>query len=119
MCFLKKMFLTQVRQNTVECLREIADYMDEISRKAGVAKVKFLRKGKTLFLQVVGSGGGVLAGGLTLAGGLMTVMTAGAALPVLVAVRLSIDIDLNWVKGASGSVSYEDLSKRDVMVPIQ
>ena len=33
---------TQVRQNTVECLREIADYMDEISRKAGVAKVNFL-----------------------------------------------------------------------------
>jgi len=62
----------EVRQNTVECLREIADYMDEISRKAGVAKV-------------VGSGGGVLAGGLTLAGGVMTVMTAGAALPVLVA----------------------------------
>jgi len=62
----------EVRHNTVECLREIADYMDEISRKAGVAKV-------------VGSGGGVLAGGLTLAGGVMTVMTAGAALPVLVA----------------------------------
>ena len=37
--------------------------------------------------QVVGSGGGVLAGGLTVAGGVMTVMTAGAALPVLVAVR--------------------------------
>jgi len=62
----------EVRQTTVECLREIADYMDEIGRKAGVAKV-------------VGSGGGVLAGGLTVAGGVMTVMTAGAALPVLVA----------------------------------
>ena len=36
---------------------------------------------------MVGSGGGVLAGGLTVAGGVMTVMTAGAALPVLVAVR--------------------------------
>ena len=46
---------------------------------------------KIIFLQnisqVVGSGGGVLAGGLTVAGGVMTVMTAGAALPVLVAVR--------------------------------
>ena len=46
---------------------------------------------KRIFLQnisqVVGSGGGVLAGGLTVAGGVMTVMTAGAALPVLVAVR--------------------------------
>ena len=40
-----------------------------------------------MFPQVVGSGGGVLAGGLTVAGGVMTVMTAGAALPVLVAVR--------------------------------
>ena len=83
------MFFTQVRQNTVECLREIADYMDEISRKAGVAKVQFLMKDISQFLtlfQVVGSGGGVIAGGLTLAGGVMTVMTAGAALPVLVAV---------------------------------
>ena len=32
----------------------------------------------------------MLAGGLTVAGGVMTVMTAGAALPVLVAVRPSI-----------------------------
>ena len=38
------MFFSQVRHNTVECLREIADYMDEISRKAGVAKVKFKKK---------------------------------------------------------------------------
>ena len=30
----------------------------------------------------------MIAGGLTLAGGVMTVMTAGAALPVLVAVGL-------------------------------
>ena len=35
---------------------------------------------------MVGSGGGVLAGSLTVVGGVMTVMTAGAALPVLVAV---------------------------------
>ena len=86
--------LTQVRQNTVECLREIADYMDEIGRKAGVAKVKFIKKScvsDKISPQVVGSGGGVLAGGLTLAGGVMTVMTAGAALPVLVAVGL-VDI---------------------------
>lgn len=62
----------EVRQNTVSSLREIADYMESIAQKAGVAKV-------------VGSSGGVLAGGLTLAGGVMTVLTAGAALPVLVA----------------------------------
>ena len=34
---------------------------------------------------MVGSSGGILAGGLTIAGGVMTVMTAGAAAPVLVA----------------------------------
>ena len=95
------MFFTQVRQNTVECLREIADYMDEISRKAGVAKVQFLMKDISQFLtlfQVVGSGGGVIAGGLTLAGGVMTVMTAGAALPVLVAVGFLslIYVDQHW-----------------------
>merc|ERR1712142_502358 len=35
--------------------------------------------------RVVGSSGGILAGTLTIAGGVMTVMTAGAAAPVLVA----------------------------------
>merc|ERR1712112_138559 len=62
----------EVRTKTISELREIADYIDKISKQTGIAKV-------------VGSGGGVLAGGLTLAGGVMTVMTAGAALPVLVA----------------------------------
>ena len=37
----------------------------------------------------------MLAGGLTLAGGVMTVMTAGAALPVLVAVG-PVD-DVQWM----------------------
>jgi hypothetical protein len=36
-------------------------------------------------LKVVGSSGGILAGTLTIAGGVMTVMTAGLAAPVLVA----------------------------------
>eukprot|EP00092_Neocalanus_flemingeri_P011069 GFUD01011917.1.p1 GENE.GFUD01011917.1~~GFUD01011917.1.p1 ORF type:complete len:326 (+),score=106.17 GFUD01011917.1:73-1050(+) len=62
----------EVRQNTIVRLREIADYMDSVGKQTGVARV-------------VGSGGGVLAGGLTLVGGIMTVLTAGAALPVLVA----------------------------------
>ena len=62
----------EVRGNTVSSLREIADYMDSVSHKAGVAKV-------------VGSSGGVLAGGLTLAGGFLTAGAAGVALPVLVA----------------------------------
>ena len=62
----------EVRQNTVVRLREIADYIDNVAKQTGVAKV-------------VGSSGGVLAGGLTIIGGVMTVLTAGAALPVLVA----------------------------------
>ena len=32
---------------------------------------------------MVGSGGGAVGGGLTLVGGLLTIMSAGAALPVL------------------------------------
>jgi len=62
----------EVRQNTIVRLREIADYIDNVAKQTGVAKV-------------VGSGGGVLAGGLTVVGGVMTLLTAGAALPVLVA----------------------------------
>jgi len=62
----------EVRQNTIVRLREIAEYIDNVAKQTGIAKV-------------VGSGGGVLAGGLTVAGGVMTVLTAGAALPVLVA----------------------------------
>jgi len=62
----------EVRQNTIIRLREIADYIDNVAKQTGIAKV-------------VGSSGGVLAGGLTIVGGVMTVLTAGAALPVLVA----------------------------------
>ena len=62
----------EVRQNTIVRLREIADYIDNVGKQTGVAKV-------------VGSSGGILAGGLTIVGGVMTVLTAGPALPVLVA----------------------------------
>ena len=62
----------EVRQTTILQLREIADYIDSVARNTGIAKV-------------VGSSGGVLAGGLTLTGGVLTVLTAGAALPVLAA----------------------------------
>ena len=41
MCF------PQVRQNTVICLREIADYMDAIGHKTGVAKVSNFRSGES------------------------------------------------------------------------
>ena len=45
----------EVRQQTILQLREVADYIDTVAHKTGIAKV-------------VGSGGGVLAGGLTIAG---------------------------------------------------
>ena len=45
----------EVRQQTILQLREVADYIDSVARKTGIAKV-------------VGSSGGVLAGGLTIAG---------------------------------------------------
>jgi len=62
----------EVRMRTIERLREIADYIDNIGKKTGMARV-------------LGSSGGILAGSLTIAGGVMTVMTAGAAAPVLFA----------------------------------
>jgi len=61
---------TEIRATTIKHLREIADYIDTVSRRTGIAKV-------------VGSGGGAVGGGLTLVGGLLTIMSAGAALPVL------------------------------------
>ena len=45
----------EVRQQTILQLREVADYIDSVGHKTGIAKV-------------VGSSGGVLAGGLTIAG---------------------------------------------------
>lgn len=63
-------------------------------------------------LQVVGSGGGVLAGGLTLAGGVMTVMTAGAALPVLAA---GAGLGLaSGITGASAALSHKILSSKQM-----
>jgi energy-converting hydrogenase Eha subunit F len=70
-----------VRGITISRLRQIADYMDSLGRRTGIARV-------------VGSGGGILAGTLTVAGGVLTVLTAGAAAPVLVS-WLSL-----WLKNA-------------------
>ena len=60
-----------MRGITISRLRQIADYMESVCRRTGIARV-------------VGSGGGILAGSLTVAGGVLTVLTAGAAAPVLV-----------------------------------
>jgi hypothetical protein len=46
------------------------------------ARRPFLRF-RTGIAKVLGSGGGALGGGLTLIGGVLTIMSAGAALPVL------------------------------------
>jgi len=62
----------EVRMNTILKLRDIADFMDSLGHQTSV-------------VQVVGASGGVLASGLTMVGGIMTVLTAGTALPVLVA----------------------------------
>jgi hypothetical protein len=63
---------TEVRLVTVAKLRDIADYIELVSQRAKVAKV-------------AGAGGGAVAGGLTLIGGALTIATAGAALPVMLA----------------------------------
>jgi len=62
----------EVRINTISQLRSIATYMDTVGTQTNMA-------------QVVGAGGGILAGGLTVVGGVMTILTAGVAIPVLVA----------------------------------
>ena len=46
--------------------------IDSITKKTGIAKA-------------IGSGGGAIGGGLTMLGGILTIATAGAALPVLIA----------------------------------
>jgi len=89
----------EVRMTTIRELREVADYIDSVSKKTGIAKV-------------VGSSGGVLAGGLTIAGGVMTVMTAGLALPVLAAgAGLGLASGLT---GASAALSKKILSSKQM-----
>ena len=55
---------------------------------------------QTSLVQVVGASGGVLASGLTMMGGIMTVMTAGTALPVLVA-----GAGMGFVSGLTGGAA--------------
>lgn len=89
----------EVRLKTIGELRDIADYVDKVGKQTGIAKV-------------VGSSGGVLAGGLTIAGGVMTVMTAGAALPVLAAgAGLGLASGLT---GASAALSKKILSSKQM-----
>ena len=47
-------------------------FIDSVTKKTGIVKA-------------IGSGGGAIGGGLTMLGGILTIATAGAALPVLIA----------------------------------
>ena len=104
----------EVRLKTIAELRDIADYIDRVAMQTGIAKVAtdIISIVMLPTLQVVGSGGGVLAGGLTLAGGVMTVLTAGAALPVLAAgAGLGLASGLT---GASAALSKKILSSKQM-----
>ena len=61
----EKLFMwKEVRMNTIMQLRSIADYMDSVGHQTSMA-------------QVVGAGGGVLASGLTVVGGVSSASAFG------------------------------------------
>jgi len=71
----EKLFMwKEVRRNTITKLREIADLVDSIGYKTRVA-------------QVLGAGGGILASGLTMVGGALSILTLDVddSMPILVA----------------------------------
>lgn len=64
---------TSLRRDTIQTLHNIADYVDMVSKRGGMVRA-------------VGSGSGVVAGGLTLVGGILTIASAGiATVPILIA----------------------------------
>ena len=83
--------------------REIADYIDTVARQTGIAKL-------------VGNSGGVVAGGLAVTGGVLTILTAGAAAPVLMA---GAGVGLaSGLTGASASISKK-IIKSNQMKKVQ
>ena len=64
--------LVDARQETISKLRASADYLDSIWMRCRVTKT-------------MGTSTSILGGGLTIAGGILTTLTAGAAAPVLIA----------------------------------
>merc|ERR1719431_1345246 len=64
--------LVTARRDTIDKLRASADYLDSIWVRCRVSKT-------------MGTGVSVVGGGLTIAGGILTTLTAGAAAPLLIA----------------------------------
>ena len=64
--------LVQAREETIAKLRQSADYLDSVWYGCKVSKG-------------VGTSASVIGGGLTIAGGVLTLATAGAAAPLLIA----------------------------------
>ena len=60
-----------IREETIQKLREISDYIDSVAKKSTIAKA-------------IGSSSGAIAGSLGLIGGSLTLASAGlAAVPIL------------------------------------
>jgi len=64
--------LVEARQDSIAKLRASADYLDSIWLRCRVSKT-------------MGTSTSMIGGGLTIAGGILTTLTAGAAMPVLIA----------------------------------
>merc|ERR1719430_723089 len=64
--------LVDARQETIAKLRASADYLDSVWVRCRLSKT-------------MGTSTSILGGGLTIAGGILTTLTAGAATPVLIA----------------------------------
>ena len=64
--------LLEARQDTIDKLRASATYLDSVWLRCRVSRT-------------LGTSASVLGGGLTIAGGVLTTLTAGAAAPVLIA----------------------------------
>ena len=84
----ERLYLWQeVRRNTILQLRGVADYLASIGHQ-------------TDMVRVVEAGGGLLASGLTVVGGIMTAATSGPATPVLIAAA-----GIGLVAGVTGGVA--------------
>ncbi len=91
------------RKETIRKLRDIADYVESVSKRTRVAKV-------------AGSGGGAVGGALTVVGGALTVfgttVTAGAILPILVA-GTSIGL-ASGLTGGAASITEKIVKSRQM-----